>query len=90
MVAISLAIFFFLYSLVLNVIHPCARNRQSDFYKISDETVNKTLPIGVITLRSLAYPANLAAGYQLYDGTNIEAFHFGWRPTYSVENSLNY
>ncbi|KAB0377109.1 hypothetical protein FD755_011553, partial [Muntiacus reevesi] len=50
-VAINLAMFFFLYYLV----HPCTRNRQSDFYKISDETVNKTLPIGVITFRSLTY-----------------------------------
>uniref|UniRef100_A0A2K6UFA6 STEAP2 metalloreductase n=1 Tax=Saimiri boliviensis boliviensis TaxID=39432 RepID=A0A2K6UFA6_SAIBB len=74
-VAISLATFFFLYSFVRDVIHPYARNQQSDFYKIPIEIVNKTLPIVAITLLSLVYLAGLlAAAYQLYYGTKYRRF----------------
>ncbi|KAM8936179.1 metalloreductase STEAP2 [Lycaon pictus] len=74
-VAISLATFFFLYSFVRDVIHPYARNQQSDFYKIPIEIVNKTLPIVAITLLSLVYLAGLlAAAYQLYYGTKYRKF----------------
>lgn len=74
-VAISLAIFFFLYSFVRDVIHPYARNQQSDFYKIPIEIVNKTLPVVAITLLSLVYLAGLlAAAYQLYYGTKYRRF----------------
>ncbi|KAL0619616.1 Metalloreductase STEAP2 [Plecturocebus cupreus] len=74
-VAISLATFFFLYSFVRDVVHPYARNQQSDFYKIPIEIVNKTLPIVAITLLSLVYLAGLlAAAYQLYYGTKYRRF----------------
>ncbi|XP_029784455.1 metalloreductase STEAP2 isoform X2 [Suricata suricatta] len=74
-VAISLATFFFLYSFVRDVIHPYARNQQSDFYKIPIEIVNKTLPVVAITLLSLVYLAGLlAAMYQLYYGTKYRKF----------------
>ncbi|XP_058441013.1 metalloreductase STEAP2 isoform X5 [Marmota monax] len=74
-VAISLSTFFFLYSFVRDVIHPYARNQQSDFYKIPIEIVNKTLPIVAITLLSLVYLAGLlAAAYQLYYGTKYRRF----------------
>lgn len=74
-VAVSLATFFFLYSFVRDVIHPYARNQQSDFYKIPIEIVNKTLPIVAITLLSLVYLAGLlAAAYQLYYGTKYRRF----------------
>lgn len=73
--AISLATFFFLYSFVRDVIHPYARNQQSDFYKIPIEIVNKTLPIVAITLLSLVYLAGLlAAAYQLRYGTKYRRF----------------
>eukprot|EP00069_Balaena_mysticetus_P006365 bmy_18522T0 len=45
----------FSFVILLGVIHPYARNQQSDFYKIPIEIVNKTLPIVAITLLSLVY-----------------------------------
>ncbi|XP_038625298.1 metalloreductase STEAP2 [Tachyglossus aculeatus] len=74
-VAVSLATFFFLYSFVRDVIHPFARNQQSDFYKIPIEIVNQTLPVVAMTLLSLVYLAGLlAAAHQLYYGTKYRRF----------------
>ncbi|KAJ8389055.1 hypothetical protein AAFF_G00124520 [Aldrovandia affinis] len=68
--AVGLSILFFVYSFVRDIIHPYVKSRQSDFYKIPVEMVNKTLPVVAITLLALVYLAGLlAAAHQLYYGT---------------------
>ncbi|XP_068160263.1 metalloreductase STEAP2 [Antennarius striatus] len=80
--AVALSIFFFAYSFVRDIIHPYVKYRQSDFYKIPVEIVNRTLPTVAITLLSLVYLAGqLAAAHQLYYGTKYRHFpHWleGW------------
>ncbi|KAJ0059697.1 hypothetical protein NL108_009817, partial [Boleophthalmus pectinirostris] len=76
--AVALSIFFFSYSFVRDVIHPYVQSRQSDFYKIPMEVVNRTLPAVAITLLALVYLAGqVAAGHQLYYGTKYRQFP-GW------------
>lgn len=75
LVAIGLAIFFYIYSFIRDIVHPYVKNKQSDFYKIPIEIVNKTLPVVAITLLSLVYLAGLlAAALQLYSGTKYRRF----------------
>uniref|UniRef100_A0A8C6U3X1 STEAP family member 2, metalloreductase n=1 Tax=Neogobius melanostomus TaxID=47308 RepID=A0A8C6U3X1_9GOBI len=53
--AVALSIFFFSYSFVRDVIHPYVKSKQSDFYKIPMEVVNRTLPSVAITLLALLF-----------------------------------
>ncbi|XP_062848277.1 metalloreductase STEAP2-like [Trichomycterus rosablanca] len=80
--AVALSIFFFAYSFVRDIIHPYVKNRQSLFYKIPIEMVNRTLPMVAITLLALVYLAGqLAAAHQIYYGTKFRHFpHWlqGW------------
>ena len=80
--AVALSIFFFAYSFVRDIIHPYVKYKQSDFYKIPMEMVNRTLPTVAITLLALVYLAGqLAAAHQLYYGTKYRHFpHWleGW------------
>lgn len=80
--AVALSIFFFAYSFIRDIIHPYVKYKQSDFYKIPIEMVNRTLPTVAITLLALVYLAGqLAAVYQLYYGTKYRHFpHWleGW------------
>ncbi|KAA8580970.1 hypothetical protein FQN60_013928 [Etheostoma spectabile] len=80
--AVALSIFFFAYSFVRDIIHPYVKYKQSDFYKIPIEMVNRTLPTVAITLLALVYLAGqLAAAHQLYFGTKYRHFpHWleGW------------
>lgn len=80
--AVALSIFFFAYSFVRDIIHPYVKYKQSDFYKIPIEIVNRTLPTVSITLLALVYLAGqLAAAHQLYYGTKYRHFpHWleGW------------
>uniref|UniRef100_A0A665W8G2 STEAP family member 2, metalloreductase n=1 Tax=Echeneis naucrates TaxID=173247 RepID=A0A665W8G2_ECHNA len=80
--AVALSIFFFAYSFVRDIIHPYVKYKQSDFYKIPIEMVNRTLPTVAITLLALVYLAGqLAAAHQLYYGTKYRHFpHWleGW------------
>ncbi|CAG5895634.1 unnamed protein product [Menidia menidia] len=80
--AVALSIFFFAYSFIRDIIHPYVRYKQSDFYKIPIEIVNRTLPTVAITLLALVYLAGqLAAAHQLYYGTKYKHFpHWleGW------------
>ncbi|XP_068437935.1 metalloreductase STEAP2 isoform X2 [Clinocottus analis] len=80
--AVALSIFFFAYSFVRDIIHPYVKHKQSDFYKIPIEMVNRTLPNVAITLLALVYLAGqLAAAHQLYYGTKYRHFpHWleGW------------
>lgn len=80
--AVALSIFFFIYSFVRDIIHPYVKNKQSDFYKIPIDMVNRTLPTVAITLLALVYLAGqMAAAYQLYYGTKYRRFpHWleGW------------
>ncbi|KAK1885090.1 Metalloreductase STEAP2 [Dissostichus eleginoides] len=80
--AVALSIFFFAYSFVRDIIHPYVKHKQSDFYKIPIEMVNRTLPTVAITLLALVYLAGqLAAAHQLYYGTKYRHFpHWleGW------------
>lgn len=76
--AVGLSIFFFSYSFVRDVIHPYVKYRQSHFYKIPIELVNRTLPAVAITLLGLVYlSGQLAAVHQLYYGTKYRQFP-GW------------
>ncbi|XP_014012902.1 metalloreductase STEAP2 isoform X2 [Salmo salar] len=79
---VALSIFFFAYSFVRDIIHPYVKNKQSDFYKIPIEMVNRTLPTVAITLLALVYLAGqLAAVHQLYYRTKYRRFpHWleGW------------
>ncbi|XP_069770375.1 metalloreductase STEAP2 isoform X2 [Narcine bancroftii] len=75
LLSIGLAIFFYIYSFIRDIVHPYMKNKQSDFYKIPIEIVNKTLPVVAITLLSLVYLAGLlAAGFQLNSGTKYRRF----------------
>ncbi|XP_067869330.1 metalloreductase STEAP2 isoform X2 [Heterodontus francisci] len=75
LVAIGLSIFFYIYSFIRDIVHPYMKNKQSDFYKIPIEIVNKTLPVVAITLLSLVYLAGLlAAAFQLNSGTKYRRF----------------
>ncbi|XP_078272883.1 metalloreductase STEAP2-like [Rhinoraja longicauda] len=75
LVAIGLAIFFYIYSFIRDIVHPYVKNKQSDFYKIPIEIVNKTLPVVAITLLSLVYLAGLlAAALQIHSGTKYRRF----------------
>lgn len=80
--AVALSIFFFAYSFVRDIIYPYVKYKQSDFYKIPMEMVNRTLPTVAITLLALVYLAGqLAAAHQLYYGTKYRHFpHWleGW------------
>ncbi|XP_019121752.1 metalloreductase STEAP2 isoform X2 [Larimichthys crocea] len=80
--AVALSIFFFAYSFVRDIIHPYVKYKQSDFYKIPIEMVNRTLPTVAITLLALVYlSGQLAAAHQLYYGTKYRHFpHWleGW------------
>uniref|UniRef100_A0A8C3AKG4 STEAP2 metalloreductase n=1 Tax=Cyclopterus lumpus TaxID=8103 RepID=A0A8C3AKG4_CYCLU len=80
--AVALSIFFFAYAFVRDIIHPYVKYKQSDFYKIPIEMVNRTLPTVAITLLALVYLAGqLAAAHQLYYGTKYRHFpHWleGW------------
>ncbi|KAM9332586.1 metalloreductase STEAP2 [Pholidichthys leucotaenia] len=80
--AVALSIFFFAYSFVRDIIHPYVKYKQSDFYKIPIEIVNRTLPTVAISLLALVYLAGqLAAAHQLYYGTKYRQFpHWleGW------------
>ncbi|KAM4533987.1 uncharacterized protein steap2 isoform 2-T3 [Odontesthes bonariensis] len=80
--AVALSIFFFAYSFLRDIIHPYVKYRQSDFYKIPIEIVNRTLPTVAITLLALVYLAGqLAAAHQLYYGTKYKHFPLwleGW------------
>lgn len=82
LVAVALSIVFFAYSFVRDIIHPYVKHKQSDFYKIPIEMVNRTLPTVAITLLALVYLAGqLAAAHQLYYGTKYRRFpHWleGW------------
>uniref|UniRef100_A0A3P9B528 STEAP2 metalloreductase n=1 Tax=Maylandia zebra TaxID=106582 RepID=A0A3P9B528_9CICH len=58
-----------------DIIHPYMKYKQSDFYKIPIEIVNRTLPAVAITLLALVYLAGqLAAAHQLYYGTKYKHF----------------
>ncbi|MCJ8728552.1 hypothetical protein PDJAM_G00005750 [Pangasius djambal] len=73
--AVALSIFFFAYSFIRDIIHPYVKNRQSFFYKIPLEMVNRTLPVVAITLLALVYLAGqLAAAHQLLYGTKFRRF----------------
>lgn len=73
--AIALSIFFFAYSFIRDIIHPYVKNKQSFFYKIPLEMVNRTLPVVAITLLALVYLAGqLAAVHQLFYGTKFKRF----------------
>lgn len=73
--AVALSIFFFSYSFIRDIIHPYMKYKQSDFYKIPIEIVNRTLPAVAITLLALVYLAGqLAAAHQLYYGTKYKHF----------------
>ncbi|XP_007896358.1 metalloreductase STEAP2 [Callorhinchus milii] len=75
LVAIGLATFFYIYSFIRDIVHPYVKNKQSDFYKIPIEIVNKTLPVVAITLLSLVYLAGLlASAFQLNYGTKYRRF----------------
>ncbi|XP_048403430.1 metalloreductase STEAP2 isoform X2 [Stegostoma tigrinum] len=75
LVAIGLSIFFYIYSFIRDIVHPYVKNKQSDFYKIPIEIVNKTLPVVAITLLSLVYLAGLlASAFQLNSGTKYRRF----------------
>ncbi|KAM6953121.1 LOW QUALITY PROTEIN: metalloreductase STEAP2-like [Aplochiton taeniatus] len=75
LVAVALAIFFFAYSFVRDIVHPYVKSKQSDFYKIPMEMVNRTLPAVAVTLLALVYlPGELAAAHQLYYGTKYRRF----------------
>ncbi|XP_072431980.1 cilia- and flagella-associated protein 69 isoform X3 [Chiloscyllium punctatum] len=75
LVAIGLSIFFYIYSFIRDIVHPYVKNKQSDFYKIPIEMVNKTLPVVAITLLSLVYLAGLlASAFQLNSGTKYRRF----------------
>ncbi|XP_028290840.1 metalloreductase STEAP2 [Gouania willdenowi] len=80
--AVALSIFFFSYSFVRDIVHPYVKRKQSDFYKIPIEIVNRTLPSVSITLLALVYLAGqMAAVHQLYFGTKYRRFpHWleGW------------
>ncbi len=80
--AVALSIFFFAYSFVRDIIHPYMKTRQSFFYKIPLEIVNRTLPVVAIVLLALVYLAGqLAAVYQLIYGTKFRRFPLwleGW------------
>lgn len=80
--AVALSIFFFAYSFVRDIIHPYVKYKQSDFYKIPVEIVNRTLPTVSISLLALVYLAGqLAAAHQLYYGTKYRRFPLwleGW------------
>ncbi|XP_053715536.1 metalloreductase STEAP2 isoform X2 [Synchiropus splendidus] len=80
--AVALSIFFFAYSFIRDIIHPYVKYKQSDFYKIPIEMVNRTLPTVAITLLALVYLAGqLASVHQLYYGTKYRRFpHWleGW------------
>ncbi|KAI5106289.1 metalloreductase STEAP2-like [Silurus meridionalis] len=80
--AVALSIFFFAYSFIRDIIHPYMKNRQSFFYKIPLEMVNRTLPVVAITLLALVYLAGqLAAAHQLFYNTKFRRFPFwlqGW------------
>lgn len=76
--AVALSIFFFSYSFARDVVHPYLKSRQSDFYKIPMEVVNRTLPSVAVTLLALVYAGGqVAAGHQLYYGTKYRQFP-GW------------
>uniref|UniRef100_A0A3P9J8R4 STEAP family member 2, metalloreductase n=1 Tax=Oryzias latipes TaxID=8090 RepID=A0A3P9J8R4_ORYLA len=73
--AVAFSIFFFSYSFARDIIHPYFKYKQSDFYKIPIEIVNRTLPTVAITLLALVYlPGQLAAIHQLYYGTKYKLF----------------
>ncbi|CAN9506534.1 unnamed protein product [Ophioblennius macclurei] len=73
--AVALSIFFFAYSFIRDIIHPYVKYKQSDFYKIPMEMVNRTLPTVAITLLALVYLAGqLATAHQLYYGTKYRHF----------------
>ncbi|XP_076827999.1 metalloreductase STEAP2-like [Brachyhypopomus gauderio] len=80
--SVALAIFFFAYSFVRDIIHPYVKSGQSLFYKIPLEMVNRTLPVVAITLLALVYLAGqLAAAHQLFYGSKYKRFpHWleGW------------
>uniref|UniRef100_A0A1A8FHB9 STEAP family member 2, metalloreductase n=1 Tax=Nothobranchius korthausae TaxID=1143690 RepID=A0A1A8FHB9_9TELE len=73
--AVALSILFFAYSFVRDIIHPYVKHKQSDFYKIPIEIVNRTLPAVAITLLALVYlVGQMAAAHQLYYGTKYRHF----------------
>lgn len=73
--SVALSIFFFAYSFIRDIIHPYVKYRQSFFYKIPLEMVNRTLPVVAITLLALVYLAGqLAAAHQLFFGTKFRRF----------------
>lgn len=73
--AVALSIFCFAYSFIRDIIHPYVKNRQSFFYKIPLEMVNRTLPVVAITLLALVYLAGqLAAAHQVFYGTKFRRF----------------
>ncbi|TRY85050.1 hypothetical protein DNTS_009550 [Danionella cerebrum] len=73
--AVALSIFFFAYTFTRDIIYPYMKTRQSFFYKIPLEIVNRTLPCVAMVLLALVYLAGqLAAGYQLFYGTRYRRF----------------
>ncbi|KAL4635301.1 metalloreductase STEAP2-like [Arapaima gigas] len=73
--AVALSVFFFGYAFARDVLHPYLHGRQSYFYKIPVEVVNRTLPGTALTLLALVYLAGLlAAAHQLYYGTKYRRF----------------
>ncbi|XP_067107822.1 metalloreductase STEAP2 [Osmerus mordax] len=80
--AVSLSIFFFAYSFVRDIVYPYVKSKQSNFYKIPMEIVNRTLPTVAITMLALVYlGGEIAAVHQLYYRTKYRRFpHWleGW------------
>ena len=80
--AVSLSIFFFAYSFVRDIVYPYVKSKQSYFYKIPMEIVNRTLPTVAITMLALVYlGGEIAAVHQLYYRTKYRRFpHWleGW------------
>ncbi|XP_029110995.1 metalloreductase STEAP2-like [Scleropages formosus] len=73
--AVGLSVFFFGYAFARDVVHPYVHGRQSYFYRIPVEVVNRTLPGTALTLLALVYLAGLlAAAHQLYHGTKYRRF----------------
>ncbi|KAM4028271.1 STEAP1 protein isoform 2-T4 [Anomaloglossus baeobatrachus] len=74
-VAFSLALLFFIYTFLREVLHPFLIHKRNEFYRIPILVVNKVWPDVGITLLTLAYlPGVLATILQLHRGTKYQRF----------------
>ncbi|XP_072910612.1 metalloreductase STEAP4 isoform X2 [Hemitrygon akajei] len=74
-IAFSLTVFFFFYSVLIDVIHPFVTKNSDVSYKLAISVPNRVFPNVSLILLSLVYlPGVIAAFLQLYRGTKYKRF----------------